>query len=93
MANRWTNTLTRADVTPRGIFMNRRQLIGGAAGLGVASVAGMARAEEELVPNTIEEISSYNNYYEFGTGKEDPAANAGAMVTSPWSIKVDGMVD
>ena len=93
MANRWTNTLTRADVTPRGIFMNRRQLIGGAAGLGVASVAGMARAQEELVPNTIEEISSYNNYYEFGTGKEDPAANAGAMVTSPWSIKVDGMVD
>jgi methionine sulfoxide reductase catalytic subunit len=93
MANRWTNTLTRADVTPKGLFMNRRQLIGGAAGLGVASVAGMARAQEELVPNTIEEISSYNNYYEFGTGKEDPAANAGAMRISPWSIKVDGLVD
>jgi methionine sulfoxide reductase catalytic subunit len=45
------------------------------------------------VPNTIEEISSYNNYYEFGTGKEDPAANAGAMRISPWSIKVDGLVD
>lgn len=93
MANRWTNTLTRADVTPKGFFMNRRQLIGGAAGLGVASVAGMARAQEALVPNTIEEISGYNNYYEFGTGKEDPAANAGAMRTSPWSIKVDGLVD
>ena len=93
MANRWTNTLTRADVTPKGLFMNRRQLIGGAAGLGVASVAGMARAQEELVPNTIEEISSYNNYYEFGTGKEDPAANAAAMRTTPWSIKVDGLVD
>ena len=93
MANRWTNTLTRADVTPKGLFMNRRQLIAGAAGLGVASVAGMARAQDALVPNTIEEISGYNNYYEFGTGKEDPAANAGAMRTSPWSIKVDGLVD
>ena len=92
MANRWTNTLTRADVTPKGLFLNRRQLIAGAAGLGAAGFAGAARAEE-LVPNTIEEISSYNNYYEFGTGKEDPAANAGAMVTSPWSIKVDGLVD
>ncbi len=93
MANRWTNILTRADVTPKGLFMNRRQLIAGAAGLGVANVAGMARAQDALVPNTIEEISSYNNYYEFGTGKEDPAANAGAMRTSPWSIKVDGLVD
>jgi methionine sulfoxide reductase catalytic subunit len=92
MANRWTNTLSRADVTPKGLFLNRRQLIAGAAGLGAAGFAGAANAQE-LVPNTLEEISSYNNYYEFGTGKEDPAANAGAMVTSPWSIKVDGLVD
>lgn len=92
MANRWTNTLTRADVTPKGLFINRRQLIAGAAGLGAAGFAGAASAED-LQPNTIEEISGYNNYYEFGTGKEDPAANAGAMVTAPWSIKVDGMVD
>ena len=93
MANRWTNTLTRADVTPKGVFLNRRQMIAGAAGLGAVGFAGMARAQEALVPNTIEEISHYNNYYEFGTGKEDPAANAGAMRTSPWSIKVDGLVD
>ena len=92
MANRWTNTLTHADVTPKGLFLNRRQLIAGAAGLGAAGFAGVAHAEG-LTPNTIEEISSYNNYYEFGTGKEDPAANAGAMVTAPWSIKVDGLVD
>ena len=93
MANRWTNSLTRADVTPKGIFMNRRQLIAGAAGLGAAGLAGLAQAQAALEPNTIEEISNYNNYYEFGTGKEDPAANAGGMVTAPWSIKVDGLVD
>jgi len=40
--------------------------------------------------NTLEEISSYNNYYEFGTGKSDPAANAHTLKTSPWSVQVTG---
>ena len=38
-----------------------------------------------------EAISGYNNYYEFGTGKEDPAANAKAFKPMPWKIKVDGL--
>jgi len=46
-----------------------------------------------LVPNSLEDITTYNNYYEFGTGKTDPAENAHKLVTSPWSIKVDGLVD
>jgi sulfoxide reductase catalytic subunit YedY len=92
MTQRWTNRLTRADVTPKAAWLNRRQLIGGAAGLGLLGAVQSARAEE-LVPNTLEEISSYNNYYEFGTGKSDPAENAGALKTSPWSVKVDGLVD
>jgi sulfoxide reductase catalytic subunit YedY len=40
--------------------------------------------------NTLEEISSYNNYYEFGTGKSDPAANAHTLKTRPWSVQVSG---
>ena len=40
--------------------------------------------------NTLEEISSYNNYYEFGTDKEDPARNAHTLKTSPWSVQVTG---
>jgi sulfoxide reductase catalytic subunit YedY len=40
--------------------------------------------------NTLEEISSYNNYYEFGTGKSDPAENAHTLKTSPWSVQVTG---
>jgi methionine sulfoxide reductase catalytic subunit len=40
--------------------------------------------------NTFEEISSYNNYYEFGTGKSDPAENAHTLKTSPWSVQVTG---
>ncbi len=87
--------LTRADVTPEGIWMNRRQII---AALGAGSLVGglggkAFAAGKDLEPNSFEEISGYNNFYEFGTGKGDPAENAGAMKTQPWSVKVDGMVD
>src|SRR5208282_1894136 len=49
--------------------------------------------------STTEEITSYenathyNNFYEFGTAKEDPAKNATRFRTSPWSVKVSGLVD
>jgi sulfoxide reductase catalytic subunit YedY len=94
MAHRWRNTLTAADVTPEPIWMNRRQLIaGGASGLGLAALAGRAQAQSALEPNSWEEITTYNNYYEFGTGKDDPARNAGGLRTDPWTITVDGLVD
>src|SRR5262249_39601226 len=37
-------------------------------------------------------FTGYNNYYEFGTGKDDPARYAGRLKTSPWSVSVEGMV-
>jgi sulfoxide reductase catalytic subunit YedY len=40
--------------------------------------------------NTFQEITSYNNFYEFGTGKNDPQRYAGALKTSPWKVKIDG---
>jgi sulfoxide reductase catalytic subunit YedY len=94
MAHRWTNDLTRDDVTPRAAYLNRRQIMAGMAGLGLAGIAGQAAAqEEELTPNTWEEVTNYCNYYEFGTGKGDPAKYAHTLTTSPWSVKIDGMVD
>ena len=39
-----------------------------------------------------DDATGYNNFYEFGTDKEDPKANAGALRTSPWSVAVEGMV-
>jgi sulfoxide reductase catalytic subunit YedY len=94
MAYRWKNTLTRADATPYDAYMNRRQLIGGAVGLGLVGAAGMGRAgTDALEPNSIEDITQYNNFYEFGTGKEDPARYAHRLTTSPWSIEIGGMVD
>ncbi len=41
-------------------------------------------------PNSFEEISSYNNFYEFGLDKSDPAANAGSLRTRPWSVTIAG---
>ncbi|WP_170576301.1 protein-methionine-sulfoxide reductase catalytic subunit MsrP [Ruegeria atlantica] len=93
MAHRWTNTLTHADVTPRAAFLNRRQMMAGLAGVGLAGLARGASAQEALEPNTWEEITSYNNFYEFGTGKDDPVKYAGALTTEPWSVKIDGLVD
>jgi sulfoxide reductase catalytic subunit YedY len=52
--------------------------------------AGGEVAQQEKT-NSYEEITSYNNYYEFGTGKEDPRANSGAFKPQPWSVRVDGL--
>ncbi|MDG1103384.1 MAG: protein-methionine-sulfoxide reductase catalytic subunit MsrP [Ascidiaceihabitans sp.] len=93
MANRWTNTLSQSDVTPQTAFLSRRELIGGAAaGFGLAGVAGASNAQEALTPNSWEDITQHNNFYEFGTGKTDPAEYAGALTTTPWTVEIDGMV-
>jgi len=85
-------------------FLGASAGIGAAAFLGVGSPdmgpfhaaspipgAGRPRTPQDLEPNTWEEITSYNNFYEFGTGKEDPSKHAHALVTKPWTIKVDGL--
>ncbi len=96
---RWKNDLNWSDVTPRGMWMNRRALIAGAGAMALAGpamakiAAGKSAYSTDAAPNTFEEITTYNNFYEFGTGKEDPARYAGALTTDPWSIVIDGMVD
>jgi sulfoxide reductase catalytic subunit YedY len=46
--------------------------------------------DESLTP--YEDVTGYNNFYEFGTGKEDPARYAHTLVTRPWTVEVDGEV-
>ncbi|HSR15455.1 MAG TPA: protein-methionine-sulfoxide reductase catalytic subunit MsrP, partial [Gemmatimonadales bacterium] len=48
--------------------------------------------QDDLKPNPWEDVTGYNNFYEFGTGKEDPKANAGTLRTRPWTIRVEGEV-
>lgn len=93
MAGRWKNRLSDRDVTPEQVWLDRRALLAGLAGTGIAAaLPGRARAET-LEPNRYEDITAYNNFYEFGTDKADPARYAGRMTTAPWAIKIDGMVD
>lgn len=90
---RFKPDLSWSDVTPKALYLNRRQIMAGGAALAGTALTLPARAEDALEPNTFEEISGYNNYYEFGTDKADPAANAGGLTTKPWSVKVDGLCD
>jgi sulfoxide reductase catalytic subunit YedY len=41
-------------------------------------------------PNSFQQITTYNNFYEFGVNPDDPARYAGRMKTSPWTVKIDG---
>ena len=98
MANRWTQNLTEKDITPESDFLNRRQVVKslagvGLAGLGLAAGTSSSLANGSDVTNTWEEITSYNNYYEFGTGKNDPLRYAHQLKTTPWSIVIDGLVE
>tara|TARA_B100001175_G_scaffold150290_1_gene127357 strand:+ start:1690 stop:2574 length:885 start_codon:yes stop_codon:yes gene_type:complete len=85
------------DVTPEIKYLNRRQLILGSAAALTGGIGGIVNASSQFstdeTPNTYEQITNYNNYYEFGTRKGDPAKYAHTLKTSPWSIKIDGLVD
>ena len=99
MRKGWKNDLKWSDVTPKADWLNRRQLFAGAGALALAGPAAASltaikssySTDEE--PNTLEDITSYNNFYEFGTGKEDPKRYAGGLTIDPWAIQIDGLVD
>ena len=55
-------------------------------GIGKSSLS----TTEKVTPE--QTVTTYNNYYEFGTDKGDPSKNAGKFVTSPWSVSVEGEV-
>jgi sulfoxide reductase catalytic subunit YedY len=51
-----------------------------------------ARWSVDAPPNSWQDITTYNNFYEFGTGKGDPAEYAGRMKLEPWTVRIDGAV-
>jgi sulfoxide reductase catalytic subunit YedY len=92
-----------SEITPLGHYLRRRELLAG--GFALAALAGMPRSslaallEARKSPLSTDETqtrqadaTSYNNFYEFGTDKAAPAANAGSLTTAPWSVKIDGLV-
>ena len=93
---RYRSDLKYSDVTPKEAFLNRRELLAAGGALALTGVGGAASARDMadgLEPNSFEEITTYNNFYEFGLDKGDPAKYADALTVDPWSIKIDGMVD
>ena len=67
----------------------------GSVGLGLAGAMALPRlgwAQDALKPDSWDIITSYNNFYEFGTDKGDPKANAHTLRPRPWSIAVEGEV-
>ncbi len=94
-----------SEITPRSAYLKRREFLTAAtAGIGMAAIGGkaaMAEAltatrssytvDEKLTP--IKDVTTYNNFYEFGLDKADPANLSGKFKPRPWTIKVDGMVN
>ena len=93
MAYRWSADLKDIDVTDERLFMNRRSILAGLSGISLSALGAVPALSKTLEPNAWEDITEYNNYYEFGTGKEDPARYAKALNTKPWSVEIDGFVD
>src|SRR5579871_2626018 len=93
-----------SEVTPREVYLNRRRfLTAGSAVLGALALPSRGRAAKLNVAakspfsttekqSSLEDITHYNNYYEFGTGKEEPAELAKKLQTSPWTVVVGGEV-
>jgi sulfoxide reductase catalytic subunit YedY len=107
--------LTYADVTPRSVYFNRRQILRAMGIVGAAAIGGrvvshlvspetvaLAGAKLNVTvkspfsttekPNTFDDVTHYNNFYEFGTDKGDPAKYAKNFRTSPWTLTVEGEV-
>ncbi|MGD0295743.1 MAG: protein-methionine-sulfoxide reductase catalytic subunit MsrP [Bryobacteraceae bacterium] len=104
MVIRKSPDLRYSQVTPRTTYINRRRfLAAGSVALGALRGLPAATTGSKLTaakspfstsepPTPLEAITHYNNFYEFGTDKEDPSKNAYKLRTSPWSVKVEGAV-
>ena len=95
-----------SEITPPEVYFSRRALLAGALATGASSLLRATEAPPaqgatlsytpnaqysvKETPNKYEEIAGYNNFYEFGTDKDDPRRNAHTLRTRPWSVAVSG---
>jgi sulfoxide reductase catalytic subunit YedY len=94
--------LRDCDVTDKALYLRRREFIAGAAGSAASLALGLDAASAAVLhgaksrysisekQTSKEDITHYNNYYEFGLDKDDPAKNAGRLKTRPWTVAVEG---
>jgi methionine sulfoxide reductase catalytic subunit len=96
-----TQRIASSEITPREVYLRRREFIGGAiaslalAGVPFANAAPLSFTKSSFSTDEPEtpkaDVTTYNNFYEFGTGKDDPSSYAGSLKTSPWTVKIDGL--
>ena len=98
-----------SEITSKENFLNRRSFITGASGFAAAPLIGLGLGTSQASaatlktvpsplsikekPNTLDVITNYNNFYEFGTAKTDPAQYAGSLTTDPWAIETGGLIN
>ena len=95
-------SLPASEITPENVYLSRRNFMAGALASASAFYAlpasasslnykaGSFRTDENQT--SFEDITNFNNFYEFGTGKGDPAARSLDFRPTPWTIEVDGLV-
>jgi sulfoxide reductase catalytic subunit YedY len=93
-----------SEITPRSLYLNRREFLASAAGvLGAATLTTPANAAgaklqvtTRLVTTTDAQTpysaaTTFNNFYEFGSAKDSPVKNSKAFQPKPWSVSVEGL--
>ena len=95
-----------SEITPYKTYLTRRQFVQSSIATSIATTLSSNlyathekqdnQYSDQLSQNdslnTYEEITTYNNFYEFGVGKSDPSSNAGQFKSRPWSINIEGLV-
>ena len=96
-----------SEITDEKLYLSRRRFMrgGGIAAVGAVAALSTSRVsadtwkpknpsrfntDEDLTP--YEDITTYNNFYEFGVDKDDPSRNAQRLKTTPWKVRVEGEV-
>tara|TARA_B100001093_G_scaffold508162_1_gene569837 strand:+ start:110 stop:1015 length:906 start_codon:yes stop_codon:yes gene_type:complete len=88
-----------SEITPEKIYNNRRSFIKsisiGASSIALSSLPFSSKAASDNKNNitSYKDITTYNNYYEFGTSKSDPYKNSQDFKTDPWNISIEGEVE
>ena len=108
MIIRRPDDILASEITPEAVYRGRRALIGLGLASPFLAVAGCSKPEPATVatlpdsadgfragdtPTLRKDVTTYNNFYEFGTGKGDPARLAGTLRTAPWSVEVAGLAE
>ncbi|MBI1622042.1 protein-methionine-sulfoxide reductase catalytic subunit MsrP [Aquamicrobium zhengzhouense] len=99
---RISTSIPSSEITPEKFYFNRRAFLAGSLGA-AASLLPLSAAASSLdykpgpygtdeAWSTFADITTYNNFYEFGTGKADPSNNSANFKPTPWTISVDGLV-